>query len=241
MSKNKTKRTWRGCKINVHTIIQFNPHNKKKQMNALVNNLQNDKEYQMPSDQELQQMVHQSMIRNDGKQGGITIIGIKSIPVQILEKLNTATHISFAVKGKVYGHAFQDDLNLKEKIDQVFALCVGYGELGRWRACLGLYYFLFQKRHKYIKKCNWCKKYFPKKAKHACKCGKKYYCNYKCQKLHWKNKHRMNCVANKKVIHSLSMIINKVCDLSLNTNDKCIIKICVFINKLCDFTKNVQI
>ena len=66
-----------------------------------------------------------------------------------------------------------------------------------------------KKRIKKIKKCNWCQisneqlkksqtnKWFPTKLK-ICKCKTTYYCSRGHQKKHWNQKHRFDCIANKK-------------------------------------------
>ena len=66
-----------------------------------------------------------------------------------------------------------------------------------------------KKRIKKIKKCNWCQinneqlkksqtnKSFSTKLK-ICKCKATYYCSRGHQKKHWNQKHRFDCIANKK-------------------------------------------
>jgi len=223
----------------------LHPIRRKEQMIALNNNVK--KKWQMPNDDQLKQMIIESIIRNDGQRGGVKLRTIKEINPETLQKLDAATFISFCINDKTYAHSF-DDKNLKEKVDDVFAIFMVNAKTKEWKV------FVNKIKCKSLKECNSCQRYFVSKsnnnggkqwwylckngAKCLCKCGSRYYCNYKCQKKDWsQNKHRIECAANKEVIYFLSLIINGLGFKIPCYDMKCNFKIFVCINKLCDFNK----
>ena len=152
--------------------------------------------------------------KNDHR--GITESGLAEMDQESLEKLKTDTYLHFKhpqTKRKIT-IKFKPEFDLNDKVNAIYAVGLSYLQSNAYNYYVSYYKYLYKKRPRNFHKCRNCKNWLwrkdPRKAKkeegnktklQKCSCshGKRqyYYCNRKCQKIHWRKKHRDKCSKKK--------------------------------------------
>ena len=146
------------------------------------------------------------------KEAGLNVKELLDISDETWTHLRKTKFVKWTDENGPQVFIFRGWINEKTKADIIYGLSQRFLISNDFKKYNGCWIYLFGRNAPEMRNCDGCNALLMRgncytKIKRRCKCRKKFYCNVKCQKRHWKCGHNKKCIANKRFISELFLWI----------------------------------